>query len=242
METLDILTKKSIDKVLRLELVPTQQAFKAFMAGVYISLGALFMTVIKNDTSLSPAVSALLSGLVFSIGLIFVIVCEAELFTGNCLVLVGVLNNKITMLELIKLLGHTLMWNSLGCVATASLTALSGMNVDIFLNIMSAKRIVDTSFINVVGKAMLCNVLVCLAIWASTGTSAKHQHPILIVMPVAMFVACGFEHSIADIFMVMFLNPAIIPAFNILIFLAIVIIGNVLGGFLISFLLNSCCK
>lgn len=232
METMiNLFSRKAINKVTLIKTNPIQQACKAFMAGVYISLGALFMLVVKCDSTLSPAISAILSGLVFSIGLIFVIMCDGELFTGNCLMFIGLLRKQITNKELSGLLSYTLLWNTFGCLFIAILTKMSGINTDIFKAIMYSK-IVNTSLLHTFGKAIFCNILVCLAVWGST----KHnQKTILIIMPVSMFVACGFEHSIADIFYCIFIktNP------NTLMFLFVVIIGNILGGFFLSWLLKN---
>ena len=237
METINLLSNKAFDKVQRLYVSPHSQAIRAFMAGVYISLGAIFMAVVKSDSTLSPAVSSLLSGLVFSLGLIFVIVCKGELFTGNCLMLIGVLRKKINTRQFTFLLTHTLLWNCFGCFITAGLYILSGSNTDIFKQLM-ANKILENSVISSFGRAILCNVLVCLTVYAATGTFRRNQSIAVIVFPVSMFVACGFEHSIADIFMGVFFNISTAP-FESLIFFSVVIYGNIIGGFLLSWLLNS---
>lgn len=237
METINLLSNKAFDKVKRLYASPHSQAIRAFMAGVYISLGAIFMVIVKNDSTLSPAISSLLSGLVFSLGLIFVIVCEGELFTGNCLMLIGVFRKKINIRQFTILLSHTLLWNCFGCFMTSGLLILSGFDIDIFRQMMTTK-IMENSIISSFGKAIFCNVLVCLAVYTSAGTFRRNQSISVIVFPVSMFVACGFEHSIADIFMGMFFNFSIAP-FEALIFFSVVIFGNIIGGFLLSWLLNS---
>ena len=238
MKTIDILIKRSQNKVTRMQNHPIEQALRGIMSGVYISLGALFMLVVKNDQSLSPAISELLSGLVFSIGLIFVIVCEGELFTGNCLMIVGALSKKISWEDLWYLLIYSLLFNSIGCFIVAHLAMMSGVDTDIFKAMMHAK-IIDASLLNTFGKSILCNILVCLAVWSSAGESHKSQNLLVIVMPVAMFVACGFEHSVADIFMICFCDANTIPIIFALIFLIAVIFGNVLGGFMLGLIFKN---
>lgn len=238
MRTIDILIKNSQNKVTRMQKHPIEQALRGIMAGVYISLGALFMLVVKNDQSLSPAISALLSGLVFSIGLIFVIVCEGELFTGNCLMIVGALSKKISWEDLWYLLIYSLLFNFVGCFIVAHLAMISGVDTNIFKIMMHTKAI-DVPLLNTFGKSILCNILVCLAVWSSAGESHKSQNPLVIVMPVAMFVACGFEHSIADIFMICFCDTNMIPMAIPLIFLIAVIVGNVLGGFMLGLIFKN---
>ena len=241
MKTIDILIERSQNKVMHMRNHPVQFTLRGVMAGVYISLGALFMLVVKNDQSLSPAISALLSGLVFSIGLIFVIVCEGELFTGNCLMIVGALDKKISWRDLWYLLQYSLAFNLIGCLSVSWLAMTSGIDIDFFKSIMKA-RVIDTPLLNTFAKAIFCNILVCLAVWSSAGESRKNQNLILIVMPVAMFVACGFEHSIADIFMLCCYNENAIPVATGLIFLLVVIAGNILGGFMLGLIFKNSYK
>jgi len=177
------------------------------LAGAFIGLGGLYYVLIKSDASLSFATSQLLGGLVFSLGLILVIVAGAELFTGNNLLAMAWADGKISSFELLRNWTVVCGANFIGAVGLALLVFLSGhtdMNNgavgDQYIRIAAAKCAMPfwTAFF----KGVLCNVLVCLAVWMALAGRSVIDKVVAIVFPISAFVAAGFEHSIANMYII----------------------------------------
>lgn len=177
------------------------------LAGAFIALGAVFMTVLLTGAEDLPwGVARLLAGLVFSLGLILVIVGGAELFTGDSLMIVACASGRITPVSLLRAWSLVYVGNIGGAMGTAALVFLSGQYAfaagDVgktALTIASTKAALPT--IELFFLAVLCNVLVCLAVWMSFGARSTSDKVLVIVPPVAAFVAAGFEHSIANLYL-----------------------------------------
>lgn len=176
------------------------------LAGAFIALGAIFMTVVLTGAGDLPwGVARLLGGLVFSLGLILVIVGGAELFTGDSLMIVACAGRRITVVSLLRAWLVVYLGNIAGAVGTAALVFLSGQYGfaggavgKTALAIASAKAALPT--VELFFLAVLCNVLVCLAVWMSFGARSVADKVLVIVPPIAAFVAAGFEHSIANLY------------------------------------------
>jgi formate/nitrite transporter len=176
------------------------------LAGAFIAFGALFMTVVMTGSEAMPwGVARLLGGLVFSLGLILVIVDGAELFTGDSLMVVAFASGRISARALLRAWGLVYAGNIVGAIGTAVLVFLSGHYGfggaavgKAALAIASAKAAVPT--VPLFCLAVLCNVLVCLAVWMSFGARSTAGKVMVIIPPVAAFVAAGFEHSIANLY------------------------------------------
>ena len=177
------------------------------LAGAFIALGALFMTVVLTGAGDLPwGVARLLAGLVFSLGLILVIVGGAELFTGDSLMVVAYASRRITISALLRAWSLVYVGNIAGAVGTAALVFLAGHHEfgrgavgTTALAIASAKVALPT--IQLFFLAVLCNVLVCLAVWMSFGARSATDKVMVIVPAIAAFVAAGFEHSIANLYL-----------------------------------------
>ncbi len=177
------------------------------LAGAFIALGAMFMTVVLTGTGELPwGVARLLAGLVFSLGLILVIVGGAELFTGDSLMIVACASRRITPGALLRAWSLVYVGNVAGAIGTAMLVFLAGQHGfaggavgKTALTVASAKAALPT--IQLFFLAVLCNVLVCLAVWMSFGARSTADKVMVIVPPVAAFVAAGFEHSIANLYL-----------------------------------------
>lgn len=177
------------------------------LAGAFIAFGAAFMTVILTGAGELPwGVARLLAGIVFSLGLILVIVCGAELFTGDALMIVAFASERITSGALLRAWSVVYAGNIAGAVGTAALVFLAGQHGfaggavgKAALAIASTKAALPT--IQLFFLAVLCNVLVCLAVWMSFGARSITDKVMVIVPPVAAFVAAGFEHSIANLYL-----------------------------------------
>jgi formate/nitrite transporter len=176
------------------------------LAGSFIALGAIFMTVVLTGANELPwGVARLLGGLAFSLGLILVIVAGAELFTGDSLMIVAFASRRITLGALLRAWSLVYIGNLVGAVATAGLVFLAGQYGfaggavgKMALAIASAKAALPT--IQLFFLSVLCNVLVCLAVWMSFGARSTTDKIMVIVPPIAAFVAAGFEHSIANLY------------------------------------------
>lgn len=175
------------------------------LGGAFISLGAVFVTVVLTGSSELPwGVARLLAGLVFSLGLILVIICGAELFTGDSLMIVSFADRRITFGALIRAWALVYVGNICGAVGTGAVTFLSGQyGFDggevgrTVLAIAAAKAALPT--MGLFFLAVLCNVMVCLAVWMSFGARTAADKVMVIIPPIAAFVAGGFEHSIANL-------------------------------------------
>jgi formate transporter len=176
------------------------------LAGAFIALGAMLMTVVTTGAGDLPfGVARLLAGVVFSLGLILVIVGGAELFTGDALMIVAFASRRITISALLRAWSLVYLGNIAGAIGTAALVLLSGQHGfgagavgGTALAIAATKAALPT--VQLFFLAVLCNVLVCLAVWMAFAARSTVDKIIVIVLPVAAFVAAGFEHSIANLY------------------------------------------
>ena len=177
------------------------------LAGAFIALGAIFMTVMLTGAEGLPwGVARLLAGLVFSLGLILVIIGGAELFTGDSLMIVAYASRRITLGALLRAWVLVYVGNVVGALGTAVLVFMAGQYGfsggavgKTALAIAAAKAALPT--IQLFFLSVLCNVLVCLAVWMSFGGRTTTDRVMVIVPPIAAFVAAGFEHSIANLYL-----------------------------------------
>ena len=177
------------------------------LAGAFIALGAVFSTVVTAGGGMPPGVSRLVGGVVFSLGLILVVIAGAELFTGNNLIVMAWANRKVSTLRLLRNWGIVYVGNMLGAGATAVLVFLSGhwkfMGGAIGANALAiAEHKCSLPFVDALFLGILCNALVCLAVWLSFSARTAADKVLVIVPPIAAFVAAGFEHSIANMYFV----------------------------------------
>jgi len=177
------------------------------LAGAFIGLGALYFVLVKSDASLGFAARQLLGGLVFSLGLFLVIVAGAELFTGNNLLVMAWADGKISTAEVLRNWAVVCCGNFIGAAGLALLVFLSrhpemndGAIAEQYLKIAAAKCALPfwTAFF----KGVLCNVLVCMAVWMALAGRSVVDKAIAIIFPISAFVAAGFEHSIANMFFI----------------------------------------
>lgn len=181
----------------------------AILAGAFIALGAVFATTVSAGTSgsLPFGVSKLLTGLVFCLGLILVVVGGAELFTGNNLIVMAWASRKISTVSLLRNWGIVYIGNFLGSVGTAVLVLLSkqytfggGVVGQTALRIANDKIGID--FLQAIALGILCNALVCMAVWLTFSARSTMDKIAAIIFPIAGFVAAGFEHSVANMYFV----------------------------------------
>ncbi len=175
------------------------------LAGAFIGLGAMLFALVKSDASLGFAASALLGGLVFSLGLLLVVVAGAELFTGNHLLAMTWADGRITSREVLRNWGLVCAANFVGAAGLALLVFASGhagLNGGAIgqtvVKIALAKQ--ELSPAQAFFRGVLCNVLVCMAVWMAMAGRSVVDKAVAVVPPIAAFVAAGFEHSIANMY------------------------------------------
>ena len=216
----------------------------AVLAGAFISLGALFYTVTVTGTAVSFGPARLAGGVAFSLGLILVVVGGAELFTGNNLISMAWAAGRLSTGQVLRNWIWVYAGNLLGALGTVVLVLLAGVHQlgdgaigETAVRIARAKVALDP--VEALARGVLCNVLVCLAVWLCMGARSVADRILAIIFPISAFVACGFEHSVANMYLLpvgMALAssgeaPIAWPdaAGN----LAWVTLGNVLGGTLL---------
>lgn len=179
----------------------------AMMAGVFIALGAVFFTFVIHDSTLSAGLTKLIGGFVFSLGLILVIITGAELFTGNNLIVMAFVSRKITLQQLLNNWGIVFAGNFVGSLIVVFLIFLTGMwtagdaSVGVTaLAIADAK--VNLTFWQALSKGILCNILVCLAVYLCFSGRSVTDKILAILFPITAFVALGFEHSVANMYFI----------------------------------------
>ena len=179
----------------------------SFLAGAFIALGALYFALVRSDASLGFAARQGLGGIAFSLGLILVIVAGAELFTGNNLLAMAWADGKISTREVLRNWAIVCGGNFVGAAGMALLVFLSGhpeMNSGAiareYLAIATAK--VSMPFWTAFFKGVLCNVLVCMAVWMAFAGRSVIDKAVAIIFPISAFVAAGFEHSVANMYFI----------------------------------------
>ena len=196
--------------------LPATRAFVlGIMAGMLIATGATFMLLTKGDTTLSFAVSQVLGGVTFSLGLLCVIVAGAELFTGNCLMVCAAADGKISWVDVLKNWVVVYLGNLVGSLLIVAILLggnFAGMNGgavgDAMINVAYSKISLSPSVIFF--RGIMCNWLVCLAVWMGFAGRTVIDKVFTSMLPVVAFVACGFEHCVAN----MFFLPMGIAAFS----------------------------
>jgi len=226
------------------------------LAGAFIALGAMFATTVLAgaDGAIPFGVSRLLAGTVFALGLILVVVGGAELFTGNALMVMALAAGKLRLSEMLRAWAIVYAGNFCGALGTALLVFLSGQYrigggqvAAAALDLAARKAVLGLTEAFFLG--ILCNVLVCLAVWLSLGARTTTDKAVAIIFPVAAFVVAGFEHSVANMYLLPLgllikafapasLAPviaanAMLPDLTIgafLLNLVVVTAGNIVGG------------
>ncbi len=201
------------DIALKVETVGVAKAHMAtlplvmlgLLAGAFIGLGGLFFVIVKSDANLSFVVSQLLGGFVFCLGLILVVIAGAELFTGNNLLAMAWADGQITTREVLRNWLWVCAANFVGATGLALLVYLSGhthanggaIGTTVLKIALNKQNLIwHEAFF----RGVLCNVLVCMAVWMAMAGRSVIDKVIAIVFPITAFVAAGFEHSIANMY------------------------------------------
>lgn len=228
----------------------------AMLAGAFIALGAIFATIALTDTSahLGFGLSRMLGGLAFGLGLILVVVAGGELFTGNNLLVMAWASGRVPLAGLLRNWVIVYSGNFVGALATAALMLLSrsytaGAGAVGVQALTIAVNKCQLGFVQAFALGVLCNGLVCLAVWLTYSARSTTDKILSILFPITAFVAAGFEHSVANMYFVPFgwllkqfdpawvaanapqldLSPLTVPGF-LLNNLLPVTLGNIVGG------------
>jgi formate/nitrite transporter len=181
-------------------------ALLGVLAGAFIGLGAMLFVLVKSDATLGFAVSSVLGGLVFSVGLFMVVVAGAELFTGNNLIVMAWADGRVSTAQVLRNWAIVCLANGVGAAGLALLVLASGhasLNggavAHKVVQIAEAKQALP--FVTALLRGVLCNVLVCMAVWMAMAGRSVTDKAVAVVLPVMAFVAAGFEHSIANMYL-----------------------------------------
>jgi formate transporter len=193
----------------------------SILAGAFIALGAIFATTVSAgsmaittasgdaafSTGLPYGVTRLLAGLVFSLGLILVVVGGAELFTGNNLIVMAWASGKVTTSALLRNWLIVYLGNFVGALGTVILMFFTrqytfGSNAIGIAALKTGVAKVELTFLQAIALGILCNGLVCLAVWLTYSARSTIDKIVAIVFPITAFVAAGFEHSIANMYFI----------------------------------------
>jgi formate transporter len=187
---------------------PTTLLALSVMAGAFISFGAIFATTVSAGSADLPyGVGRLLMGLVFSVGLILVVIGGAELFTGNNIIVMAWASGKVKTRALLLNWVLAFIGNFAGALATAGLMFYTtqytfGGGAVGLAALSTAHAKTSLAFVPALMLGIMCNALVCLAVWMCFSARTTVDRVLSIVPPIAAFVAAGFEHSIANIYFI----------------------------------------
>jgi len=182
----------------------------AVLAGAFIGCGAIFATVVTTGlgaVGMGFGIIKLLGGLVFCLGLVGVVVAGAELFTGNNLIVMAFASGRVRLAQLLRNWGIVYAGNFVGSIFTALIMLVTkqymfsngalGANA---LGIANAK--IGLGFFQAIALGIMCNALVCLAVWLCSSARSTTDKILAIIFPITAFVAAGFEHSVANMYFI----------------------------------------
>ena len=203
---------------------------RSILAGVLISIGALFSIAGK-------VYGPVVGGLCFSVGLFGVLCCEAKLFTGSVLDIRSVWDGERPLSGVIGTWAAVWALNLVGAVIVALMASQTGIDKNLVVTAATNSKMA-MPWHELLIRAVLCNVMVCMSVWTFKRSDGKVADALAAcVLPVACFVACGWEHSVADMFymaLACIANPFKWPGFLYVVGLST--IGNVIGGTAFSWL------
>lgn len=210
-------------------------------AGAQIGFGAIGYLLAQAGMPPGGA-TQLLSGVAFSVGLMLVMVTGTQLFTGNTMLVLPAAQDRLGVGETLR--DWTVVWiaNLIGSLVIAALFVASGAPQAIDGAVAAAAlKTADTKlakdWVELLASGVLANMLVCLAVWMATGAKTVAGKIASVIGPVALFVAAGFEHSVANMALLPIawgLDPAAVPLGALLGNLLLATAGNIVGGSLVA--------
>lgn len=188
----------------KVRLSALKMVILGMFAGMFIGFAGIASTV-GGSTIENPSLARLVSACLFPAGMAMVLVAGSELFTGNNLIIIALLEKKIKLHEMLKNWFFVFVGNFLGAAFVAFLVVF-GHTPDLFGGrladsiVNAALHRVNLTFADSFIRGVLCNILVCIAVWAAFAAKKVSGKLLMSFWPVMLFVLCGFEHSIADIY------------------------------------------
>jgi formate/nitrite transporter len=181
--------------------------FLAVQAGAFIAFGAALYTHVIHDSALGAGLTKLIGGITFSLGLVLVIIAGADLFTGDTLMVMGCYSGKIKVRQMLRSWAFVFLGNLVGALAIVMLVYFSGhwqghSGAVGATALAIANTKVNLTPVQAFTSGMLCNILVCLAIWLCYSSRSVTDKILAIIFPITAFVAMGFEHSIANMYFI----------------------------------------
>ena len=177
------------------------------LAGAHIAFGGMLYSLVMTESGLGFGPTRLLGGVAFSLGLILVVVGGAELFTGNSLIVMAWADRRITTGQMLRNWGLVYVANfagALGCVLLVNFSGILDLGNGAVARTAAAiaKGKAELGFIEAFFRGILCNTLVCLAVWLCFAARDVAGKILAIIFPVTAFVALGFEHSVANMYLI----------------------------------------
>lgn len=190
------------------KLKPLHMLVLGFLAGAFIAFASEGSNMAAYNLLAKPETYGLgkaLAGSIFGTGLMLVLVAGGELFTGNTLIFMGVLERKVKLSAMLKNWFFVYVGNFLGSLFIAYLMNLSGLFESshgllggVTIKIAAGK--VGLTFLQAVVLGILCNWLVCLAVWMCYGAKDMAGKLLAVFFPIWLFITSGFEHSVANMY------------------------------------------
>lgn len=182
--------------------------FSAIPAGAFIALAFVFYTTTQTgNVGASWGLTKLVGGIVFSLGVIMVVVCGSELFTSSTMTTVAYASGRINTFQMLRNWIVVYFGNFVGALFIVFLIWFAGQtmaaNGQWGLTILAtAQHKIHHTWFEAFCLGILCNVMVCIAIWMSYAGKTLTDKAFIMILPIALFVASGFEHSVANMFMI----------------------------------------
>jgi len=220
----------------------------AILAGAFIAFGGMYFCIFLGDPSIPFAVQRMVGGICFCLGLVLVLCCGAELFTGNSLIICAKASGKVSWGGMLKNWAIVWLGNLVGALAAVALVylaqvwSMNGGGVGEAMVSVAAGK-VSPDWATLFFKGVMCNIFVCLAVWIGFSARTVVDKVIGIILPISAFVAAGFEHCVANMFflpMGCLLNSmgvgaaGAVPFEGILYNLSAATLGNIVGGLLVG--------
>jgi formate/nitrite transporter len=223
--------------------------YASFWAGIAIAFGAILFALLSSLSG-DKVLYKWLGALAFSIGLILIVFFKGQLFTGNNLMIFSVLKRELSFISLAKNWSRVYLGNFVGSIVFVFIIWLLhqffSFNDELItrLSVIANNKVSQTSVI-LFFKAIACNVLVCLAVYLSVVSNNLWKKVISIIAPITLFVGLGFEHSVANMFLIpigFLINGHIdtVGSFGFLYNLTWVTLGNIIGGGIVSLFIFVC--
>lgn len=216
------------------------------LAGIFIGFGGLGNILFgQTISSIDPGLGRFVGAAVFPVGLMLVVICGAELFTGNNLMTLAAMEKKITLGQMFRNWGLVYVANFIGSIVLALVVFYSGtLSGDAAIKAMAiAESKANLDILQMFLRAIMCNILVVLAVWMATASQDIISKIFACWFPIMLFVLCGFEHSIANMFFIPMgmLLGAQVTIGGLITNLISVTLGNIVGGaIIIPYMYHTC--